>query len=134
MPLPTPTDLAAALIALVVIVTAVSAAVRARRSKPSPYQRLHRDADTGDFSAINTNPAPPRFVQGVSPLAQLSERELEITQLVAQGMTNKAIAAETGLSINTVQSHLRRVFIKLGVHSRSELTRRVTPYLAEDGE
>lgn len=52
----------------------------------------------------------------------LTERELEIVELVAQGSSNKDIAAALTLSPNTVKVHLRNVFAKLGVQSRTELT------------
>jgi DNA-binding NarL/FixJ family response regulator/tetratricopeptide (TPR) repeat protein len=49
----------------------------------------------------------------------LSRRELEIATLVAEGKTNRQIAAELYLSGRTVESHLSRVFAKLGVSSRA---------------
>ena len=50
----------------------------------------------------------------------LSERELEVLRLAAKGMGNKEIAAELALSVRTVQSHLGRIFDKLGASSRTE--------------
>jgi NarL family two-component system response regulator LiaR len=50
----------------------------------------------------------------------LSERELEVLKLAAKGMSNKEIAAQLALSVRTVQSHLGRIFDKLGVSSRTE--------------
>jgi len=50
----------------------------------------------------------------------LSERELEVLGLAAKGMSNKEIAAELALSVRTVQSHLGRIFDKLGASSRTE--------------
>jgi DNA-binding CsgD family transcriptional regulator/N-acetylneuraminic acid mutarotase len=53
---------------------------------------------------------------------QLSEREREVLQLVAAGQSNQQIANTLGISINTVKVHLRNVFGKIGVASRTEAT------------
>lgn len=55
----------------------------------------------------------------------LSESELRVARLVAQGLTNRQVAAQLFLSPHTVDSHLRHSFTKLGVNSRVELTRQV---------
>jgi DNA-binding CsgD family transcriptional regulator len=52
----------------------------------------------------------------------LSERELEITELVAEGLTNREVADRLYLSHNTVKVHLRNIFTKTGVASRTELS------------
>ncbi len=51
---------------------------------------------------------------------RLSERELDIIRLAARGLTNKAIAERLHLSYRTVEGHMRDVFNKLGVGSRTE--------------
>jgi len=50
----------------------------------------------------------------------LSERESEVLKRAAKGMSNKDIAEELFLSVRTVENHLRSIFDKLGVGSRTE--------------
>ncbi len=52
----------------------------------------------------------------------LTEREIEILQMVATGVTNRRIAYRLGISTNTVKVHLRNIFTKLGAESRTEAT------------
>jgi LuxR family maltose regulon positive regulatory protein len=51
---------------------------------------------------------------------RLSERELEVLQLIAEGLTNQEIASRLYLSLNTVKVHIRNIYGKLGVHNRAQ--------------
>jgi DNA-binding CsgD family transcriptional regulator len=53
--------------------------------------------------------------------AGLSTRELEVVRLVADGLANKAIAAQLHLSVRTVESHVRHVLAKAGLSNRTQL-------------
>ena len=55
--------------------------------------------------------------------ARLSSRETEVLQLVAEGMANKQVAAELGISVKTVEKHRQRVMEKLDIHDTAGLTR-----------
>ena len=50
----------------------------------------------------------------------LTDREHEILRLLAQGLSNKMIAARLYLSVRTVEGHLANIYSRLGVHSRTE--------------
>lgn len=52
-----------------------------------------------------------------------SRRELDIIRMVGDGLTNKAVATQLEISIWTVNTHLRRIFLKLGVRSRAAMVR-----------
>ena len=54
----------------------------------------------------------------------LSERELEILQLIAEGLKNREISARLYLALNTVKTHNRNIFSKLGVNSRIQAVAR----------
>lgn len=52
---------------------------------------------------------------------RLSERELQVTRLVAEGKTNQQIADELFLTLPTVRTYLRRIFLKLDINDRTHL-------------
>jgi DNA-binding NarL/FixJ family response regulator len=55
-----------------------------------------------------------------SPAAELSERELDVLRLVAQGLPNKLIARNLEISEKTVKAHLTNVFQQIGVSDRTQ--------------
>lgn len=55
-----------------------------------------------------------------SVIESLTSRESEILTLLAQGLSNKNIAARLYLSVRTVEGHLGSIYSRLGVHSRTE--------------
>ena len=58
----------------------------------------------------------------------LSERERAVLRLLADGMSNKAIARALQVSDNTVKFHLKNIFSKLGVSSRAEAASALATY------
>lgn len=66
---------------------------------------------------------------------QLSERELEVLELAARGLTNRGIGHDLGISDRTVQGHLGNIYAKLQVNSRTEaVTKGIQLDLINPGE
>ena len=51
----------------------------------------------------------------------LTDAEVKVVNLIAQGATNKSVAMQLHLSLHTVKTHLHKAFAKLGINSRAEL-------------
>jgi DNA-binding NarL/FixJ family response regulator len=64
-----------------------------------------------------------------SPLAQLTDGELLVLRLMAEGYSNAGIAAETHLATGTVEKRIAAVFMKLGLTDREDINRRVQAVL-----
>ncbi|MGN6359642.1 MAG: ATP-binding protein [Thermomicrobiales bacterium] len=102
---------------------------RRRQTESRALLRAARDA----FDALGVHPWAERARQELRAAGESSQRckrdsldeltpqELQIVQMVAQGLPNRAIAQRLYLSHRTVESHLYRVFPKLGVTSRAQL-------------
>jgi DNA-binding CsgD family transcriptional regulator len=69
------------------------------------------------------NSASPQDALVASGHSSLSEREELVVRLIAQGYSNKEIAAHLSLSVKTIETHKARSLKKLGLHSRAELVR-----------
>jgi DNA-binding CsgD family transcriptional regulator len=109
----------------------------------SAYDIYGRSGATGDLARVRARlrqlgivrrqptDKPPQGWGSLSPA------ELAVVQVIAEGVTSQAAAERLYLSVNTVNTHLRHVFAKLGVRSRAELTRVVLshgPSMAEASE
>jgi DNA-binding NarL/FixJ family response regulator len=64
------------------------------------------------------------------PLAELTEREREVLSLVAEGMSNKAIAGRLFVTERTVEAHIKQIFLKLRLPEAPDTHRRVLAVLA----
>ncbi len=67
------------------------------------------------------DPAVARLSASGEPRTRLTPRELEVLQLICDGLSNKEIAAKLGLSANTVAVHRAHIMNALGVHKTAEL-------------
>jgi DNA-binding NarL/FixJ family response regulator len=109
--------LAVLLIAILLLVAFSALSYRSKRSgsvdhfeRDAPPQPRLKEPDIESFNDV---------------LKSLTPRERQIALLAARGLTNRQIATEVGLSINTVSNHLKRVYPKLEVSSRTELAWRL---------
>lgn len=63
------------------------------------------------------------WAMSATSVVPLTDREREIAELVAAGRSSKSVAEELYLSVRTVDNHLQRIYVKLGVSSRAELAK-----------
>ncbi|MBF6353817.1 HD domain-containing protein [Nocardia higoensis] len=105
-----------------------------RLREPRPYRqpldprsaadRLRAAAHAGCFDAESTAAvlavADPRTSRRKPWPAGLTDREVEILRLVAQGRSNREIAAELFIAEKTARNHVERVYAKLGVNNRTQ--------------
>lgn len=68
---------------------------------------------------------PGEAVEQTLRRAPLTPRERDVVSLLVAGSSTRDIAADTGLTVSTVNTYLKRIFSKLGVHSRVELIARM---------
>lgn len=98
---------------------------RNRKQGPTPYldtllaafqQEKMTHLQTGESTKAQPLPEP------------LSERELQVLQLLAQGLSNQEIALELVIVIDTVKRHVSRIFSKLGVQNRVQAVKQAREF------
>lgn len=67
------------------------------------------------------------------PIQRLSDRELEVFQLIGQGKTTGEIARHLQLSVHTIDTHREKLRHKLGVKNSAELMQRAVQWMLENG-
>jgi DNA-binding CsgD family transcriptional regulator/tetratricopeptide (TPR) repeat protein len=104
-----------------------------RRSRQRVEARRHLEAAMTSFEMMGAAPWSERAghelrasgqtarARDPSAIFELTPQELQVARFVAEGLTNREVAARLFLSPRTVDYHLRKVFVKLGISSRSRL-------------
>lgn len=90
-------------------------------------EAVHRVADGG--TALDPEVVAQLFARGKNPLESLTPRETEVLALMAQGLTNNAIAAQLIVSNGAVEKHTTSIFSKLGLEPSATDHRRVQAVL-----
>jgi DNA-binding NarL/FixJ family response regulator len=117
--------------------TKINAAGR-RSASATESSRLpsHRGKALGFGAAIAyalDEPAPVASPSAEGPAQRLTRRERQVAELVAEGLTNEAIAVRLVISQRTAQGHVERVLAKLGFTSRAQIAAWVAERAARDG-
>jgi DNA-binding CsgD family transcriptional regulator len=106
-----------------------------RRGRRRVEARTHLQAALDRFEQLNARPWAERArlelraagrtarKRDPSTLLQLTPQEVQVARFVARGLHTREVAAQLFLSTRTVDFHLRNVFTKLGISSRTELAR-----------
>jgi len=90
-------------------------------------EQATRTLATVDGASADARPAPRDRTARASALAALTATEARIATMVRGGATNREIATRLFLSVKTVEATLTRVYRKLGVRSRTQLSSRLGP-------
>jgi DNA-binding CsgD family transcriptional regulator len=99
-----------------------------RRGRRRVDARTHLQAALDRFEQLNARPWAERArlelrKRDPSTALQLTPQEIQVARFVARGLHTREVAAQLFLSTRTVDFHLRNVFAKLGISSRTELAR-----------
>jgi ATP/maltotriose-dependent transcriptional regulator MalT len=96
---------------------------RARSLLDAHGAARYRDEAAGELRSLGGRTSRPKRAQAAmgEGVDSLSDREREVAELVANGHTNREIASELYLSEKTIESHLSRIFGKLGASKRAQV-------------
>jgi DNA-binding NarL/FixJ family response regulator len=75
----------------------------------------------------------PEYCLGVLPMSHLTPKELEVTQLIGSGASNREIAQPLFISESTVKTHVNSIFNRLGLKNRSPLAIYANRHLLDCG-
>ncbi len=108
-----------------VLSAALRSGIRGAISPDATLEELESAVFAVKAGLVVTTPASLGELLPRPPLAQelaepLSDRELEVLDLLAEGLSNKLIAHRLNISEHTVKTHVAAIFVKLGVASRTE--------------
>ena len=103
-------------------------AARVRRGRPHRALRRLADGETVIDPTIVARLLGRRRRQ--DPLAELTQREREVLGLVAEGLSNRAIAERLFVTERTVEAHVKQIFLKLALDLNPHSHRRVLAVLA----
>lgn len=109
---------------------------RAKKVKPSGYIVKPFNEKTllasleiaiSNFTSEKNHSLPPLNLDKINSylLSPISEREFELVQLLYEGITNTQIAEKLFISVNTVKTHLKSIYLKLDAGTRIEVIRRL---------
>ena len=106
--------------AAILLRSAVQQPRLSRESRLQAERILARMSPTDPGTASRETVPPPGVEDGV----HLTDREREVLELLFQGMTNKGLARHLFVTVDTVKTHLKRIYAKLGVANRSQAVQR----------
>jgi len=72
--------------------------------------------------SVSVDSENPNEVRDAPQRRPLTQREMLIARLVASGRTNRRIAEHLGLSVRTIDAHISRIYKKVRIHTRAELS------------
>jgi len=89
-------------------------------SNLAPLFYLRAVSDTA-FKPVKAELATPKGIEHTLTLHGITKRERQVVEQICLGKTNKQIADELFISLQTVKDHTHRIYSKLGVKSRMQL-------------